>query len=411
MNKTDMIDKTNNMSMANRVILLILIFGVLLIWPVWWMVRPLMDTASHENRQLSERPVLNAESYTGYSHAYESYLNDRLPFRNALVSLNSFIDYYVFKEASDSSVIIGRDGWLFFSDTVEDYQRYNMYSEEELADLAAEAEALRAYCDSHGITFILFMPPNKNSVYGEYMPAHITAGAGPSRADQYVSYLREHTGVDVIWVRDELVEAATGSDRLLYMKHDSHWNGLGSYIGSRLLMSHLGVNMSAPGAMAYTHTDEAVFAGAGHDLANAISMDAALGTDENFVLSGYVDESVYDSIEYRGDYHESVSELIDPTAIDGDLYVLPDNYMGVNPYGDVVYASSDAADSRRVLFARDSFGEMMTQYLAAGFADVISIRNSTITIQDIDEIKPDILIYEMVERSDYYDLGSITSTD
>ncbi len=393
------------LKLSEKIILGILICGVLLIWPAWWIVRPMIDTVSHENRQLSERPVLSVESYTGYSRAYESYLNDRLPFRNALVSLNSFIDYYVFKEASDSSVIIGRDGWLFFSDTVEDYQRDNLYSEEELQELAAEAEAARAYCDSRGITFILFMPPNKNSVYGEYMPAHITAGAGPSRADQYVSYLREHTGVDVIWVRDELVEAATGSDSLLYMKHDSHWNGLGSYTGSRLLMSHLGVNMPAHGALTYTHTDEAVFAGAGHDLANAISMDAALGTDENFVLSGYADESVYDSIEYRGDYHESVSELIDPSTMDGELYRLPENYMGVNPYGDVVYASSDAADSRRVLFARDSFGELMTQYLAAEFSDVISIRNSTLTIQDIDEIKPDILIYEMVERSDYHDLS------
>ena len=391
--------------LSEKIILGILICGVLLIWPVWWMARPLMDTVSRENRQLSERPVLSAETYTGYSRAYESYLNDRLPFRNALVSLNSFIDYYVFKEASDSSVIIGRDGWLFFSDTLEDYQRDNLYSEEELQELAVEAETVKAYCDSQGITFILFMPPNKNSVYGEYMPAHITAETGPSRADQYVSYLREHTGVDVIWARDELLSSAADCDRLLYMKHDSHWNGLGSYIGSRLLMNRLGIDMPAPDTLMYTHTDEAVFAGAGHDLANAISMDDALGTDENFVLSGYVDESVYDSIEYRGDYHESVSELIDPAAIDGDLYVLPGHYMGVNPYGDVVYASSDAADSRRVLFARDSFGELMTQYLAAEFSDVISIRNSTLTIQDIDEIKPDILIYEMVERSDYHDLS------
>lgn len=405
MNKTDTIDKTNNMSMANRVILLILICGILLIWPVWWIVRPMMDTASHENRQLSERPVLSADTYTGYSRAYENYLNDRLPFRNALVSLNSFIDYYVFKEASDSSVLIGRDGWLFFSDTVEDYQRDNLYTDDELSDLAAEAEEVKAYCDSQGITFILFMPPNKNSIYGEYMPAHIKAGEGPSRADQYAEYLDEHTDVDVIWARDELLRSAVGSDRLLYMKHDSHWNGLGSYIGSCLLMSRLGINMPEPDDLTYTHKDEAVFAGAGHDLANAISMDAALGDDENFILSGYVDDTVYDSIEYRGDYHESVSEKIVPDSLDGELYILPENYQGVNPYGDVVYASSGADDTRRVLFARDSFGELMTQYLAAGFADVISIRNSTLTIQDIEEIKPDILIYEMVERSDYHDLS------
>jgi len=402
--KTYTTDKYDLVSIPNRIILLIFVCGVLLIWPAWWIMRPLTDTVSHENRQLSDMPALTMESYTGYSRAYENYLNDRLPFRGALVSLNSYIDYYLFREASDSSVVIGDDGWLFFSDTIEDYQRDNLYTDEELQELAEEAEALRAYCEERGITFVLFMPPNKNSVYGQYMPAHIRVSEGISRAEQYVNYLRDHTGVNVVWVRDDLATAALGSDRLLYMKHDSHWNGLGAYIGTLKLLSDLGVEMPVAQELECTHTDDAVFPGAGHDLANAIAMDSALGEDENYILSGYAPDDVIDSIEYMGDFHESVSDMIDPDTMTGDLYILPDDYHGVNPYGDVVYSSSDAADHRRVLFARDSFGEVMTQYLAAGFADVTSIRNSTLTADDIDEIKPDILIYEMVERSDYHDL-------
>ena len=60
---------------------------------------------------------------------------------------------------------------------------------------------------------------------------------------------------------------------------------------------------------------------------------------------------------------------------------------------------SNADDHRRVMVIRDSYGEAFMDYLAKDFSDVVFIHRDELELEDIEEFKPDIIIYQVVERA------------
>ena len=78
-------------------------------WLFWGLFKGYFDSENHENRKLKERPSLTAETYETFFKDYEEYYNDNIPFRNPLISLNTGLDYFLFKTSSNQNVIIGKD--------------------------------------------------------------------------------------------------------------------------------------------------------------------------------------------------------------------------------------------------------------------------------------------------------------
>ena len=61
-----------------------------------------------------------------------------------------------------------------------------------------------------------------------------------------MDFLRAHTDIKVVCAYDALMEAkAEFPEYTLYYPSDTHWNGIGSYIGARLLMRELGIELPA----------------------------------------------------------------------------------------------------------------------------------------------------------------------
>ena len=90
---------------------------------------------------MSEQPRLTVDNYGTFAEEYDNYFNDQLPFRNNLIKLNSWIDYFVFDRSVNSKVIIGKDNWLFYDnkddgDPIGCYQGNNLYTEAELQEIA-----------------------------------------------------------------------------------------------------------------------------------------------------------------------------------------------------------------------------------------------------------------------------------
>ena len=91
-------------------------FVVLICLPVlfWAVAGKRLVGVNYENRTLAEKPVFRLNEYDQYPKAYEAYLNDTLPFRDQLIQLNSRINYFGFRKASNENVIVGKEGWLFY---------------------------------------------------------------------------------------------------------------------------------------------------------------------------------------------------------------------------------------------------------------------------------------------------------
>ena len=77
------------------------------------------------NQVLAAAPGLT-ESDGSLNDAYfselEDYVDQRFGFRQELITLRAKLTAAVFRESATDSVILGRDGWLFYQETLADYQ-------------------------------------------------------------------------------------------------------------------------------------------------------------------------------------------------------------------------------------------------------------------------------------------------
>ncbi len=136
--------------------------------------------------------------------------------------------------------IAGDDGWLVYTaeGDMEDYQRSALFTREELAQFQQNLDALSARYAERGITLLVIVPPNKNTIYPERVPPQIPVIGKRTRLDQAVSYLQAHGNQQIIDLRPAL--KAARAEREIYYATDTHWNDYGAYIAYSALMNEAG---------------------------------------------------------------------------------------------------------------------------------------------------------------------------
>ena len=87
-----------------------------------------------EGRDLAPFPAFVTEGKfnTDFFNEFDAWLTDHFTGRRQFINMNSTAMEQVFHTGSDQ-VIVGRDGFLFFADTVPDYMGENRLSDEEVA--------------------------------------------------------------------------------------------------------------------------------------------------------------------------------------------------------------------------------------------------------------------------------------
>ena len=353
----------------SRVIILVA-FAVIICLsrPIWFGIERFMDSTNSENRSLACRPKMSLSNYGSFPKEYTDYINDNLQFRKKLISTNSEIDYFIFNDSSSGEVTVGSEGYLFYTpendgDPMADYLGTNLYTEDELAGIAQHCLAQRDHLQSMGKEYVIFIAPNKERIYSEYLPKEIGAPAENYRILQVVNYLRENTDLRVVYPYDNLMEAKNSISTTLYYKTDTHWNNVGGYVGAQALATELGVYM--PSITDDWMETVTVFEMAG-DLANCLNMYW------QFVHSDYE----YDVVGYE---KHNVQQL------EWSFY-------------DTFVYHAEGADPRKIYVVRDSFSTGMAQYIGSQFNDSYLRHISTYTPEDLEEQNPDIVVFEVVER-------------
>ncbi len=364
---------------GQTIILISFILFICLSNVIWAIVDHFGNFDSQENRNMATRPFLTIENYRDFSNEYTSYFNDHIPFRSALISLNNYIDFYYYKRSSNPNVVIGSDNWLFYStandaDPIGDCMGHNLYTEEELSAIAANCIAQRDFIVSQGREFVIFIAPNKECIYNDYIPSRYGHPTEMFRTLQLYNYLLENTDLRIVFPYQELRDARHFITEDLYLRQDTHWNHIGAYIGSRALLSELGIQMPAINDDNIT-IDAAEEAAA--DLAMMLGLRDMLGTENHeYNVSGY-------------DYHNY--ELLS---------------VSYSEEGETIYHASDA-DPRSILVLRDSFGIAMADYIGSQFSECYIRHHKEYSTDLITMYNPDIVVYEIVERNSD-SLGSFT---
>ncbi len=324
-----------------------------------------VDTTNYENRNIEGRPMLSVDNYEEFPEDYELYFNDNIPYRNQLIRFHNSIDYFLFKQSSSEKVAIGSDGWLFYCsktdrNPVEQSLGYWTFTEEQLEKITANLIYTQRLIEKQNMEFVLFIAPNKETIYSEYLPNYYSVQNEMTSTDQLVAYLRENTDIRVVYPKEELLASkADNPEVLLYQKLDTHWNRAGAYIGAVSLAKELNIAMPTLGEISL----EEEISSSG-DLAQMLNISIKDG-----------------NVDYR------ISGISDLTT-EYEKWDFNTEYIGHTP----------GADERRLFVRRDSFSSALAPSLATQFEDCMFVHTNSFEQQQIFDYDADIFVYETAER-------------
>lgn len=335
--------------------------------PLYFIFNQYIDSENFENRDLATRPKWTIQNYDSFPQEYEAYFNDNILFRNQLIRLNNSLDFFVFKQSSSEKVAIGHDGWLFCpnnadGNSIEQSLGYWHFTDEQLQIIAKNLTLTKRVLENQGIGFVLFIAPNKETIYKDKLPGYYKVKSDYTSTEQLVDYLRENTDICLVYPKEELMEKRIeNSEWLLYYKLDTHWNILGGYIGARALAEKLGIKIPS--------LDNSV-------IEPMLSSEGDLTKILNITIkNGNIDYKIsgINKLDTQSKKHDFFTEFI---------YYTP------------------GADSRRLFVKRGSYSTALALALAAQFENSIWVHNNNYEQQQIFDYDADIFVFETVERGE-----------
>ena len=105
-----------------------------------------------------------------YPQQLGDYFSTHYAFRPEIISADATIQSGLFGVSNLESVVVGKDGWLFYSSTLDNYLGRNLLSDRAINNIVHNLEITQRYLESEGKTFVFTVAPNKNTLYPEYMP-------------------------------------------------------------------------------------------------------------------------------------------------------------------------------------------------------------------------------------------------
>ena len=352
--------------------LYILMFLLLIALPVaiYPCIGKDLDAENFEKREMSQKPVLRIQNFTNFPGEYEAYFNDSLPFRNRLIGLNTRIDLSLFNISPVPHVLIGSDGFLFYhpngadGNPIGDFAGTTQYTDSEIKLIAHRLLRAQYDLEKEGRRFTVLIAPNKETMYAEKFLPGIQKENDISRADKVYAYLKEKTDLNVVYPKDELNAVMTEhSDWYTYYKTDTHWNSIGAYVGTSLVMEKLGLPINDVDSVRVIEKQRAP-----GDLAYMLSMT----------------ESFPDDVDYN------IVDTSAPAAIRKDASFGDGENM-------VRYTNSEG-NGKTLLVVRDSFAVFMMPYFNSHFSQCYYIHKSAYHPGMIREYDPDCVVFETVER-------------
>lgn len=282
-------------------------------------------------------------------------------------------------------VYVGKDGWLFYTDSIDNYLGTDLYADTMLRRIAKQMQGRADWCEENGITFYFMIAPNKNTIYPEKMMSSMKEGE-QKRIDQVYDYLRENTTVKCIDVRDALIAEKNANPTVdLYYPLDTHWNNHGGFIAYQTIMDT--IKQDFPNAIKHEKDEYQI------DYFDAHFKDCAyyLGYYDTLENSGPVYTKLDGKIgkvtwhDWSGEFGQFVHAYVDPE----------------NGYQDscfnMGYTNEYAADAPSLYIIRDSFFMAMSTFIRDSFSKVTSTWRTDFPTKDILKEKPDIVIYECIE--------------
>ena len=324
---------------------------------------------STENRRLAIFPKIMNENNVNYNFnkEFELWLNDRFYPREKYLNIYNKIRFGINRRADGDDAFQGQENWLFYKgeNSVTNFQNTNLFTDTELQQIKDNLIRKEKWLHKRGISYYVFIAPDKNRVYGEYYPKNILKTGNEGRAEQLYAFLRKNCKVKVVYPLEELMTAK--KDGLIYYKTDTHWNEYGALIGYKVLIKTIQENYPDIHGMSLCDFNVEKKPRPSGDLLTMLKLS----------------EDKYKDVLY-----------LTPTPKESYVF----SHMDKGRDG---VTTKNPQKKHKLFMLRDSFCTAMVPYLANTFASIEFIWAYGLNLHQ-DEIvknKPDIVIEEIVERN------------
>ena len=150
----------------------IALFGIMIFIPFIFANRKEAGISEQENRALKSGASLMVDGglNLNFPQEYEDWFKDNLGFRSKLINWNGSQLYHVFNQFPDSSETkLGRAGDLNYAPDfiIADYQRINVWSDEEADYIAQSYQVINDMVESTGAKFYYVQCVDKHTICPE----------------------------------------------------------------------------------------------------------------------------------------------------------------------------------------------------------------------------------------------------
>jgi alginate O-acetyltransferase complex protein AlgJ len=329
-----------------------------------------------ENRMTAPLPKLQlrSQSLLHFPVAFSAFFDDRFAYRENLISLVNYLCYKAFSVSNSPSVVVGNHGWLFFLDhgDRETARHYPLFAKRELEAWRRALEGRQAWLAARNSKFLFVVAPSKCSIYSEELPKAYQPVSVRSRQDQLIDYLRTNSTVNVIDLRQPLIEAKRFAR--LYHQTDTHWNTVGGYIGYTKIAERLVKWFPQIRPITFADLKVDTYKFAEGDLQNMMG------------LHGLIPEIVLRSLPKQ---QASWRECKINTNGQSQVTLAP-----VAPYA----SEMDDKNLPTAFCLRDSFMAYIEPFLSTHFRRIAYYWQQEFPDTIIEREKPDVVIEELVER-------------
>lgn len=316
------------------------------------------EDGSAENRRLAEAPALHNEDGSWNSEVLKdagAWFEDHFAWRSKWVTGYAQLAGKLFGVSAQSSVIKGSDGWLYYMDSLSDYQGSEQLTDRQLYDIAHMMRMVQEHAEKQGIAFAFTVAPNKNSLYDEHIPYYLR---NYRETEKNFTRLMPYLASEGVHYAD-LYGTLEASEEILYHERDSHWNNKGAAIAADVLLRT--VNMP--------HTS-------------------------------YSDRTYEEIVDFKGD----LDKMLYPAAITPEKEIYYDPMPAFryveeveDNFAPVIKTESDAELGSLVMY-RDSFGNALLPFMAENFSKAYFSRGVPYYLSDLTVYEADTLIIERAER-------------
>lgn len=177
-------------------------------------------------RPADDLPKLKTESgalNTSFAEQAETYFEENLPIKEQVISGINFVKSSLFKSET-ANVITGKNGYLFYNETTDDYLNIQTMDNREIYSTAKTIALLEEYCRAKDVNFVFAIAPNKNSILPQNMPGNFLPMQQDGNSDRLVKALQQQN------VQYADLFSVLQNTENTYLMQDSHWNNYGAYL-------------------------------------------------------------------------------------------------------------------------------------------------------------------------------------